>query len=211
MTLRNNSSSNRLLVTYWQWCNWFSHVQLQCKYSPRSWSPWGARKSPLLGKWIQCICQSKSLQLWGEKSQLHVTIPVTCTVNRNTHSLPPHTDALFFLGKKMHLSLLFLPGMEQQRGIWVKLTPSRSPWCWITSTSLPRWAKSWAWHVGRHALKGSILAAWSGTVQKTGGSKHPLEAVCFVMLILLILTWQKIEYINPKFCSSPTEVNSTTC
>jgi len=103
MTLRNNSCSNRLLVTYWQWCSWFSHVQLQCKYSPRSWSPWGARMSPLLGKWIQCICQSKSLQLWREKNQFHVTTPVTCTVNRNTYSSPPHTDNFFLReNKKLH-------------------------------------------------------------------------------------------------------------
>lgn len=176
MTLRNNSSSNRLLVTYWQWCSWFSHVQLQCKYSPRSWSPWGARKSPLLGKWIQCICQSKSLQLWGEKNQLHVTMPVTCRVNRNTHSLPPHIDALFFLGKNAYQPPLPSWNGTAGRKLGEIHPPSRSPWCWTTSASLPQWAWSWAWHMDMHALKGSIPAVWSATVQKRGGSKHPLRS-----------------------------------
>lgn len=141
MIWRNNSSSNRLLVTYWQWCSWFSHVQLQCKYSPRSWSPWGAHKSPLLGKWIQCICQNKFLQLWEEKNQLHVTMPVTHTVNRNTHSSPPHTDTFFFfLGKNASQSPISSWDGTAERKLG-EIHPLKVPMMLNSPSSLPQRAK----------------------------------------------------------------------
>lgn len=82
--------------------------------------------SPLLGKWIQCICQSKSLQLRGEKKNKSTS----CNHASNTYSqqkriflVCSHTDALFFSGEKSYQS----PGMEQLRGSWVKFVPLKVP------------------------------------------------------------------------------------
>lgn len=44
-----------------------------------------------------------------------------------------------------------------------------------------------------------------------GGNKHPPEAVGFVMLMLLVLPWQALKYINPNFCINPTAVNRVAC
>lgn len=68
----------------------------------------------------------------------------------------------------------------------------------------------WAHHMGRHVPKRSIPAVWSAE-QKPGGSKHPPEAVNFVTLIPLFPTWQKMEYMTPKLCSSPPKVSCTAC
>lgn len=177
MTLRNNSSRNRLLITYWQWCSWFSHVQLQCKYSPRSWSPWGAHKSPLPCKWIQCICQSRSLQLWGGEKKIKRK-STSCNHTSNMYSQQKHipcllTQILLFSWGKMSISLLFLHRMKQQRESWVKFAPSRSPWCWttsITSSSLPQGTKSCT---RQTRLKASITAVWSQQQRRQEGANNP--------------------------------------
>lgn len=187
MTLRNNSSRNRLLVTYWQWCSWFSHVQLQCKYSPRSWSPWGAHRSPRLGKWIQCICQSRSLQLWGRKkklnNQLHVTTPVTCTVNRNASFASSDGYSFFPAEKCLSVSSCLMRQNSREEIGWN--VPPQGP----HEAQQPLFLSLREPKVVMEGMPESITpSCLKPTVVKTGGSKQPLDTVCFVMLILLMLT-----------------------